>query len=126
MYHSPMAIRSGSGSKTEARGTRRPQDEAASLDRVLRTLRDRQSELRRLGVEHLSVFGSMARGEAEADSDVDLLVDLDPKLRIDIFDLNDIAARIEGYLDAEVDLIRRHRIAGEFRERALRDEIVVF
>jgi len=121
-----MAIGSGTGGKAEPHVVGPPQDGAGALDKVLRALRDRQSELRRLGVEHLSVFGSLARGEAQANSDVDLLVDLDPKLRLDIFDLNDIAARIEGYLEAEVDLIRRHRLDGEFRERALRDEIVVF
>jgi predicted nucleotidyltransferase len=49
-----------------------------SLDTVLETLRAHEGELRRLGMSHAAVFGSVARGEARMDSDVDVLVELDP------------------------------------------------
>jgi predicted nucleotidyltransferase len=47
------------------------------LDNVIDALRSHEGELRRFGVSHASVFGSVARGEARADSDVDVLVELD-------------------------------------------------
>jgi uncharacterized protein len=48
-----------------------------TLDHLLDTLRTHESELRRLGVSHAAVFGSIARGEARVDSDIDVLVELD-------------------------------------------------
>jgi uncharacterized protein len=44
-------------------------------DDAIAILKERESELRRLGVEHLYLFGSTARGEAGEDSDVDLFLD---------------------------------------------------
>jgi hypothetical protein len=55
-----------------------------SLNGVLRTLRDHEEELRRLGAPHAAVFGSVARGEARAGSDIDVLVDLDREMPIEI------------------------------------------
>jgi hypothetical protein len=45
----------------------------AALNDVLQTLRAHESELWLLGVSHAAVFGSLARGEASADSDIDVL-----------------------------------------------------
>jgi hypothetical protein len=45
------------------------------LEGVLQTLRWHQGERHALGVRHASVFGSVARGETCADSDIDVLVD---------------------------------------------------
>src|SRR5579862_7783061 len=45
---------------------------------VLQTLRALEPELRAAGVRHVSVFGSVARGEDTANSDVDLALDLAP------------------------------------------------
>jgi predicted nucleotidyltransferase len=42
-------------------------------EKVIRRLQQHQADLKRLGVEHLYLFGSTARGEAREDSDVDLL-----------------------------------------------------
>jgi uncharacterized protein len=53
----------------------------AALNEVLRTLRNHESELRHLGVSHAAVFGSVARGEATAGSDIDVLVDAIDVLR---------------------------------------------
>ena len=57
----------------------------AALNDVLQTLRTHESELRLLGVSHAAVFGSVARGEAIADSDIDVLVELDEGRSMGIF-----------------------------------------
>ena len=46
-------------------------------DEVLQLLARHAGELLALGVRHLSIFGSVARGEAGPESDVDVLVDVD-------------------------------------------------
>ncbi len=44
-------------------------------DEILRLLRDHHEDLIHLGVKSLALFGSAARDEADAESDVDLLVE---------------------------------------------------
>jgi hypothetical protein len=47
-------------------------------DEAMRRLTAAESEIRGLGVERLALFGSVVRGEARADSDVDVLVKFSP------------------------------------------------
>jgi len=48
---------------------------APNRNDVIERLRDAETEIRRLGVRRLALFGSVLRGEARPDSDVDLLVE---------------------------------------------------
>jgi predicted nucleotidyltransferase len=45
---------------------------------VIATLRAHEAELRAQGISHVYLFGSVARGEADEESDVDLFYDFDP------------------------------------------------
>ena len=51
---------------------------APTRDVTMQRLRDAEAEIRSLGVRRLALFGSVARGEARTDSDVDLLVEFAP------------------------------------------------
>jgi predicted nucleotidyltransferase len=46
-------------------------------ERIIATLSAHEVELRRAGIRHLSLFGSIVRGDAEAASDVDLATEFD-------------------------------------------------
>jgi len=74
-------------------------------DHVIATLRAHQAELRASGVRHLSLFGSVARGDAEGGSDVDLAVELDPEARIGLFALTALERHLATLLDRPVDLL---------------------
>jgi len=50
----------------------------AERERVLRMLREAAPGLRARGIARLGLFGSMARGEAGPESDIDLLIEIDP------------------------------------------------
>jgi hypothetical protein len=56
--------------------SRTPAMATSTLDTVRLRLAAKEPELRRRGVRHLAVFGSVARGEDSADSDVDLAVEI--------------------------------------------------
>jgi hypothetical protein len=49
----------------------------SNRDEVIERCRQAQVEIRQMGVRRIALFGSMARGEANADSDVDLLVEFE-------------------------------------------------
>jgi len=74
-------------------------------DRVIATLRSHEAELRRAGIRHLSLFGSVARGDAEASSDVDLAAELDPDAGIGLFALGALERRLANLLGRKIDLL---------------------
>jgi excisionase family DNA binding protein len=94
------------------------------LARVLRLLQENETRLRRRGVAHVSVFGSTARGEAGADSDVDLAIELDPRKKIDIFDFAAIGAELQRILPFHVDAVSRKDLKAHVVPSALKDEIL--
>lgn len=76
-----------------------------TAEQVIATLRDHAAELRQAGVRHVSLFGSLARGEASPASDIDLVVELDPAARIGIIRLTGIERRLAGIFGRAVDLL---------------------
>lgn len=77
----------------------------ATAEQVLATLRAHEAELRAAGIRRLSLFGSVARGDDEADSDVDLAAELDPAARIDLVRLVGLERQIGALLGRKVDLL---------------------
>jgi hypothetical protein len=75
------------------------------------------------GVTNLRVFGSVARGEDRADSDVDLLADLPPGMGL--FGLGRVQAELEAILDARVDLVPAQDLKPGVRPRAERELVVL-
>jgi predicted nucleotidyltransferase len=71
---------------------------------ILATLPAHEPELRAAGVVRLSLFGSTARDEARADSDIDLLAAFDDR-RLSLLDVIGIENRIAYLLGRPVDLI---------------------
>ena len=65
---------------------------------------------RRWRVTELSLFGSTARGEAQEDSDIDLLVSFAPGARWSLFDLAAMEEDLEALLGRNVDLVTRRGV----------------
>ncbi|MBN1609410.1 MAG: nucleotidyltransferase family protein [Polyangiaceae bacterium] len=84
-------------------------------DEVIRRVQARRGRLEQLGVASLSLFGSVARGDARADSDVDLLVRFDGPATFDRF--MDLKLFLEDVLQVRVDLVTekamRAQVEGE-------------
>ncbi len=77
---------------------------ARALDSVLHRLRATEAELRRRGVRHLAVFGSVARGDDRPDSDVDLAVEIEPGKPFSLIRMEDTRLLLEEALGRRVDL----------------------
>jgi hypothetical protein len=74
---------------------------------VARLRREREMLSSRYPIRRLALFGSWARGEARADSDVDVLVEVDSSIGLRFVDL---AADLERAMGRRVDLVSRRAI----------------
>lgn len=75
------------------------------------------------GVTSLSLFGSVARGEQQEGSDVDVLVEMPPSLRA----VGGANLYLENILGCHVDMIRNHkRLTPFFRKQIERDAVTIF
>ena len=72
----------------------------------------------RYGVVRLEVFGSVARGAAAADSDIDLLYTLAPGTRLG-WAIEDLAADLSQVLGRRVDLVARRALHARLRDAVL-------
>jgi predicted nucleotidyltransferase len=95
-------------------------------DSVLATLREHAPELRQAGVVHLRLHGSLARGTASPDSDVDLIAEFDPAKHLSLLDLVGIELRLCDLLGTQVDLSPAHTLKPPVRERADREAMLAF
>jgi predicted nucleotidyltransferase len=91
---------------------------------VVRVLRERREELReRFSVKTLRLFGSVARDEAAAGSDVDILVDFDTTPSL--FGFLELRGFLEGLLGCQVDLITETGLKERVRSYVEQDAISV-
>src|ERR1017187_1815588 len=97
-----------------------------ALDTVLDALRAHEAELRRFGVSHASVFGSVARGEARPDSDVDVLGELDQDHAMGIFEYARLKLYINEILNGAGDVVNRRTLRPLLRDSILRDAVHAF
>jgi len=90
---------------------------------ILRVLKEAQAELKTLGVRSLSLFGSVARGEARPDSDVDLLAELEPMGIVRRVGIED---RLRKALHRQVDLVNRKYIKPALKDSIERSPLHIF
>ena len=90
---------------------------------ILSVLVQNKSELEnRFKVRRLAIFGSYARGDQRPDSDVDILVDIDPSVGLEFVTL---AEQIEQLLGLPVELVSRRAIKANKLKYIERDLIYV-
>ncbi len=82
-------------------------------DELIKALGEHRAELDSLGVKSLALFGSMARGEAGPQSDVDLLVEFDDLPTFDRY--MGLKFLLEDMLDRRVDLVLREDLKPRLR-----------
>jgi predicted nucleotidyltransferase len=97
-----------------------------ALPTVLARLRGHEAELRQRGIAGLWVFGSAARGEARPDSDVDLIAEFDPAIRLSLTGFASLRADLSDLLGTPVDLAEWGVLKPPVRERAEREAVRVF
>lgn len=90
-------------------------------DKLRRQRRRLLDAAERHGVDHLRAFGSLARGEATADSDIDLLVDLKPGRTL--LDLAAFRREATEILDLPVDVATADMLKDRIRDEVLSEAL---
>jgi predicted nucleotidyltransferase len=94
-----------------------------TLVEVIRLLRSNRAELEKIGIRHAEIFGSVARGEDLPDSDVDILVDLDPAIVRALFAHSRVQRTFQDLVGRRVDIARRGWTRPELDAELIRDEV---
>ena len=95
-----------------------------TIDELIRSKRDLiQRIAARHGARNVRVFGSVARGEAGPESDVDLLVETGPATSA--WFPGGLVADLEAVLGRRVDVVTERALAPDLRERVLREAVPV-
>ena len=98
----------------------------AQRQRVIRSIRDHEGELRALGIAKLWLFGSLARGDARPHSDVDVLIDIVPDRKFSLLDVSEVRLALCDLLGREAGVVIREDLRPRFRERIADDLVEVF
>jgi hypothetical protein len=93
---------------------------------VIRTLRAHEPELKAAGIVHLRVFGSVARDEGSAFSDVDLMAEFDKSKRFTLVKIGRLQSRLTDLLVVPVELSSPERMREPVRSKALREAVLAF
>lgn len=94
-------------------------------DEAISRLKQHEADLKRLGVEHLYLFGSTARGEAQEESDVDLFFDYE-KGKLGLFELMDVKAYAASILGRKTDIMTRDSLHKMLRRQIEETAVRVF
>ena len=95
-----------------------------TLEEIKQILHDHSGDLRqRYGINRISVFGSVVRGQARADSDVDIMVEFDGPMSLLSF--IDAEYYISELLGCKVDLVPARSVRRELRDRINNEAVPV-
>lgn len=98
----------------------------APLQHAVQRLKAAEPELRRRGLAHLSLFGSLVRGEAREDSDIDIAVEIKAGRSFSLIRMEDTRLLLEDVLGRPVDLGEVESFRPAVRAAFEQDRVRVF
>jgi len=93
---------------------------------ILARLRESERALRARGVKHAALFGSCARGDDRADSDIDIMIEVDPAAGIGVYEYVALKTYIAELFDGPVDVVNRDSLKPYIQPSAIADAVYAF
>ena len=94
------------------------------MDEVVLPNRERILQLaEQYGARQVRVFGSVARRQDDAESDIDFLVDMEPGRSL--FDLGGLLVDLEKLLNAKVDIVTERGLKERIRDRVVNEAVLL-
>ncbi len=93
---------------------------------IVAVLRENEAALRARGVAHAALFGSYARGDARPDSDIDIMIEIEPGAVRDIYSYVGLKDFIAELFTGPVDVVNREFLKPYVRPAAETDSIHAF
>jgi predicted nucleotidyltransferase len=93
---------------------------------ILDRLRENERALRARGVTHAALFGSRARGDDRPDSDIDILIEIEPEIVQDVYDYVGLKNFIAALFTRPVDVVDRNALKPYVRPPAEGDAVYAF
>jgi len=81
---------------------------------------------RRYGVKELSLFGSAVRGEMRPDSDIDIMVEFEPGVRVGLIKFESLVEELESLAGRRVDLVTKRGLKPWVRPQVLKGARVIY
>ena len=95
-----------------------------SYDELLSTKREDILRIAaKYGAYNVRIFGSVARGEADSESDIDFLMNMEPGRSL--FDLGGLLSDLEDLLGCNVDVVTEDGLRDRIRDRVLKEAIAL-
>ena len=95
-----------------------------NLEALLKTKRNEILQIAsKYGATNVRIFGSVARGEADSSSDIDLLVEFKPGTTL--LDHAGLVLELEALLGVKVDVVSDKGLRERVRERVLREAVAL-
>jgi predicted nucleotidyltransferase len=95
-------------------------------EEIIEKLKAMEPELRARGITRMQMFGSRARGDNREDSDLDLLVDIDPSLPLSLLDVSEIRLDVSDRLGVDAYLMEQRSLEKRFKSRISDDLLAIF
>jgi uncharacterized protein len=93
---------------------------------ILARLRENETALRSRGVGHAALFGSRARGDNRPDSDIDIMIEIDPEARISVWGYVGLKEYISALFNGPVDVVDREALKSYVAPVVAADTIYAF
>lgn len=85
-----------------------------------------EQALRARGVCRAALFGSVARGHNRPDSNIDIMIEIDPAAEVSVYDYVDLKDYIASLFEQRVDVVTRENLKPYVRPAATVDAIYAF